>query len=376
LVFEPGEVEMDFTAGESREASLNVSYDGELSLGLAPVYGVIEGGVLPGDNVVQYRNRLELAGSYLSEAVTASALDRYGLYRGRVDVPYRMFFNVYPRVSAVVLEALEFLEGAGSLDLDAYPTSRIGEGLDYAESREYVPGDNPRYIDWSATARLDRLIVKRYYGDQSGSIHFVYEPGFSDRVSGDRLAAGFLEAVLSYAELGWGIGLTAIDGGEVLFHSGPLRPVEAVQEALRIVNMGDLEVFKSLYGVLDPAPGRRLGEVLGSPVSVGSVGLGVVRDDLASLVGGLVMVSCLVGDPVYLLDLLDVAGFSDAVRLVYEPCVPWRSVSGLEEAVELFGHYERVNRSLSGLGVGVAVDLDEAHGLLLGDNLLFSPKYL
>ncbi len=37
-----------------------------------------------------------------------------------------------------------------------------GRGLDFAEVREYVPGDDVRRIDWNVTARLRRPFVKRH----------------------------------------------------------------------------------------------------------------------------------------------------------------------------------------------------------------------
>lgn len=40
--------------------------------------------------------------------------------------------------------------------------SQLGESFEFIGDREYRDGDNPRDIDWRATARLDRLIVREY----------------------------------------------------------------------------------------------------------------------------------------------------------------------------------------------------------------------
>ena len=361
-IFEPGDIRLKFTAGDSQSLALKVDYQGSLPVDLFPVYGsFMSSHLVSGDNLLQYRLDMPLAGEYKSETWVARAIDKYGIIYGSVEVPFMMGFSVYPRVFAVALAALEFIEGSGDLEIGERASPFIGNGLEYSESREYVPGDNPRYIDWSASARLDSLIVKVYNRDQSGGLHILYESGYSDRASGDRLAAGFLEAVLSYAEMGWGIGLTVVEGGEVLYHNMSLRPEEAVLDALRIVNMGDAQVFSPLYRLLDPVPRSKLSEIFEGSLETAS-GLRRVRDDLASgTFGGLMCVSCLVDDPVSLLELLDLVGYSDVARVVFEPCSPWKSVSGLENAVELFNHYERVNRSFSSIGVEVAVSLDEAH---------------
>ena len=37
-----------------------------------------------------------------------------------------------------------------------------GFSIEFAEHREYVPGDDLRYLDWKALARTDKLSLKRY----------------------------------------------------------------------------------------------------------------------------------------------------------------------------------------------------------------------
>ena len=39
-------------------------------------------------------------------------------------------------------------------------SKRKGSSLDFAEHRNYMPGDDYRYIDWSLYGRLDRLFVR------------------------------------------------------------------------------------------------------------------------------------------------------------------------------------------------------------------------
>ena len=37
-----------------------------------------------------------------------------------------------------------------------------GMGMEFAEVREYYPGDDVRSIDWNVTARMGQPFVKRY----------------------------------------------------------------------------------------------------------------------------------------------------------------------------------------------------------------------
>ena len=44
---------------------------------------------------------------------------------------------------------------------------RAGVGLEFMDCREYVAGDDPRTVDWRATARTRQLQVRRYHQDAS-----------------------------------------------------------------------------------------------------------------------------------------------------------------------------------------------------------------
>jgi uncharacterized protein (DUF58 family) len=39
---------------------------------------------------------------------------------------------------------------------------RAGASVEFMDHRRYVPGDNPRWLDWRAYARTDQLLIKRY----------------------------------------------------------------------------------------------------------------------------------------------------------------------------------------------------------------------
>jgi uncharacterized protein (DUF58 family) len=42
-----------------------------------------------------------------------------------------------------------------------HPSARAGVGLDFRDHRAYVPGDDPRQLDWRAVARRDRLVLRQ-----------------------------------------------------------------------------------------------------------------------------------------------------------------------------------------------------------------------
>jgi uncharacterized protein (DUF58 family) len=47
-----------------------------------------------------------------------------------------------------------------------YRTFFYGAGVDFADLREYSPGDDVRHIDWNVTARMDSPYVRQYTADR------------------------------------------------------------------------------------------------------------------------------------------------------------------------------------------------------------------
>ncbi|MGQ0538918.1 MAG: DUF58 domain-containing protein [Gemmatimonadaceae bacterium] len=56
---------------------------------------------------------------------------------------------------------------------------RRGEGRSFAGLRDYAAGDDPRHIDWKATARRAKHIVREYSVEQSQTVFVLIEAGRS-----------------------------------------------------------------------------------------------------------------------------------------------------------------------------------------------------
>ncbi len=60
-------------------------------------------------------------------------------------------------------------------------TRQIGAGLEFADHREYAPGDEPRTIDWHAFGRLERLFVKLHEQERDLPVTFLVDCSASMR---------------------------------------------------------------------------------------------------------------------------------------------------------------------------------------------------
>jgi uncharacterized protein (DUF58 family) len=56
-----------------------------------------------------------------------------------------------------------------------------GQGMEFAEVREYLPGDEVRAIDWNVTARMRRPFVKRYIEERELTVMLVVDLSGSSR---------------------------------------------------------------------------------------------------------------------------------------------------------------------------------------------------
>jgi uncharacterized protein (DUF58 family) len=58
-------------------------------------------------------------------------------------------------------------------------TKKSGSGVEFADHREYQPGDDFRYLDWNVYQRFDRLLVRLYEEEEDLAIYFIVDASLS-----------------------------------------------------------------------------------------------------------------------------------------------------------------------------------------------------
>lgn len=58
-------------------------------------------------------------------------------------------------------------------------TKKRGSGIEFADHRDYAPGDDFRYVDWNAYQRFGRLFVRLYEEEEDLSIYFIVDTSTS-----------------------------------------------------------------------------------------------------------------------------------------------------------------------------------------------------
>lgn len=92
--------------------------------------------------------------------------------------------------------------------MGVHPTATRGEGRSFESLREYVRGDDPRRIDWKATARRGEVIVREYEAERSQSVVLAVDAGrlMSERAGGRERLDHALSAALLLAEVAFSQG--------------------------------------------------------------------------------------------------------------------------------------------------------------------------
>ncbi|MEP6861920.1 MAG: DUF58 domain-containing protein [Deltaproteobacteria bacterium] len=103
------------------------------------------------------------------------------------------------RLGSLPIKARVIVEGAIS---GMHRASVHGSSVEFAEHKEYSPGDELRHIDWKAYGKLDRYYVKQFEQESQLTVYLVLDASASMKFAGGGLAkleyAGLSLAALAY----------------------------------------------------------------------------------------------------------------------------------------------------------------------------------
>ncbi len=54
-------------------------------------------------------------------------------------------------------------------------TMQLGGGIEFADHREYTPGDDFRYLDWNVFAGHDELLLKRFQEEEDLHVYLLLD---------------------------------------------------------------------------------------------------------------------------------------------------------------------------------------------------------
>lgn len=121
-----------------------------------------------------YVLRTTVRGAYRIGPTVLVIRDSAGLFAVKRTIEHYTEVVVYPTYEPV--RRMTLLQRAyGGLLFGAHRVREKGHGFDFWSLREYQPGDPLKLIDWKATARTCRLMVKEYEAEKNIKIYIVVD---------------------------------------------------------------------------------------------------------------------------------------------------------------------------------------------------------
>lgn len=80
--------------------------------------------------------------------------------------------KILDRLSSLALVARTVVEGVMA---GVHRSPHLGSSVEFAQHREYVPGDELRRVDWKVFGKSDRLVVKQYLEEENLVCHILLD---------------------------------------------------------------------------------------------------------------------------------------------------------------------------------------------------------
>ncbi|MEM0358321.1 MAG: DUF58 domain-containing protein [Candidatus Bathyarchaeia archaeon] len=287
----------------------------------------------------------KLAGVYDGDWLEVEIESPIKAFAFAVQLPFKTGLTVLPRVVPLAVRALELAAGLGVTAYEV-PLQALGRGTEYAETREYMPGDDLRRLDWKATARLRKLMVKQFHMEAEGAVNLIYDLKAAGPVTRDIVAAEFLRMAIALSEQNVPYTLTIVNeagGLETLrFRGARTALLTAVKYALKAVEV-DLGF---LYELMEPQAARE------AAMFLKAMGLEQPTKELP-LDGNFLAVTCLLGDLTWLMDIYEGVRSKNRRLTVHVPFKVWLDSPTLEEAYKDYEEQARLLAALKKKGIDV-----------------------
>jgi len=150
--------------------------------------------IKPGQTqIIHYQLRPTKRGEYEFGALNIYAASPLGLLRRRFRYEQGRTVPVYP--SFLQMRQYELLAIHNRLtEVGVKRIRRVGHSMEFEQIRPYVPGDDPRSINWKATARragtgaADALVVNHFQDERAQQVYCLIDKGRVMRMPFDGLS--------------------------------------------------------------------------------------------------------------------------------------------------------------------------------------------
>jgi Uncharacterized conserved protein (some members contain a von Willebrand factor type A (vWA) domain) len=285
-------------------------------------------------------------GSYDVGGLEVSRVTPLGMFSFTSKAPVRLSVRVTPRASYLLALAYEILAGRGlNPGFSELESSIRGDSGIYVYTREYVPGDSLRRVDWKATARMLRFMVKEYRLEL-GSLGMLALDlrCFGEHTCDDMASAALTVAITSY-NMGGYLRVLELDTGRLLEMTSRELLAYTITKVLEpeIAGKLDLQVYVPPLTLKEL---QRIASKLGYGVRVKPI----TRADVE---GATVILATLLVENQRILDVVEEARNKGNPVIIVTPRKPWLDMGSLEDAYAAYATYVKIAAKVKSMGAQV-----------------------
>lgn len=200
-----------------------------------------------------YRIRPVKRGEYTFGAVNVFVSSVLGLLQRRYKFDQDQLVPVYP--SFIQMRRYELLAISNRLtEAGIKKIRRMGQNMEFDQIKEYVAGDDPRRVNWKATARRNRLMVNTYQEEKSQQVYSLIDMGRAMQMPFEDMT--LLDYAINASLVISNIAMLKYDkAGVITFSHRVHKTLPAERKGLQMHKIMEL-LFSAKTGFLEPDYGK------------------------------------------------------------------------------------------------------------------------
>lgn len=211
-----------------------------------------------GKKILNYKVRPVRRGEYTFGTVNVLVATVLGMVQRKFTFDNEMNVPVYP--SFIQMRKYELLAISHRLvDAGIKKIRKVGTNTEFDAIKEYVPGDDPRTVNWKATARKSRLMVNTYQEEKSQQVYSLIDMGRVMKMPFEEMT--LLDYAINASLVISNIAMLKYDKAGIITFSHKIHgTLKAERKGLQMMNVMEM-LYKAKTGYQESDYGRLYAQV-------------------------------------------------------------------------------------------------------------------
>ncbi|MEM3886786.1 MAG: DUF58 domain-containing protein [Candidatus Methanomethylicia archaeon] len=285
-------------------------------------------------------------GEFSINKLTISRKSILNLFIKKESVNINVNYKVLPESLYWVLRALNILREVGGEYGYGLHVKGVGRAY-YHSTREYIPGDSLKDVDWKATLRTSKLMVKVFEDEVYGGLNLIYDLRGPSKYVLDEIASALISSTIYAINEGIEISFTNISE---MKRFKPINIRESLMYVIREVLESKIFDLKEVYEYIEPLSTRELNEFL---TKIGFNRSLECKDKIAYLSNNNLLISTLTYNINEIIDLAEEIRRLNRMLTIITASKPYIGIRNLEEAYRIYLTFNNVASKLRNMNINV-----------------------